>query len=110
MTRTALCATCEGIGLVAAGPAPDQARRCSRCHGDGFARTRTYRCCGGYGEHFDGCPLVASVCDRWGDRYVSPAGDRRERTVPCDVCREPTGALDRVCDLCMLAHTAETVA
>lgn len=33
-------------------------------------------------------------------RYVSPLGDRRERPVPCSMCRRPTAALDAMCDSC----------
>lgn len=33
-------------------------------------------------------------------RYVSPLGDRRERPVPCSLCRHPTAALDALCDPC----------
>ena len=34
------------------------------------------------------------------DRYCSPLGDRRERSVPCSICRRPTFALDAMCDVC----------
>jgi hypothetical protein len=34
------------------------------------------------------------------DRYTSPAGDRRERAVPCQRCQRPTWALDALCDPC----------
>lgn len=59
-------------------------------------------CCGGLGddypEHFDTCRLVELVADRWGDRYVTPLGDRRQTPVPCLVCRTDTWALDLLCD------------
>ena len=39
------------------------------------------------------------------DPRVSPAGDRRERPVPCDVCRAETWNMRRLCD----EHLSEPV-
>lgn len=33
-------------------------------------------------------------------RALSPPGDRRERPVPCPMCRRQTIAIDGVCDRC----------
>jgi hypothetical protein len=35
-------------------------------------------------------------------RNVTPLGDRREQTVRCDACDEPTWAIDRLCGACWM--------
>ena len=72
---------------------------------------RIMDCCGGLiGDHLDDCPLVATVTDRTGHRYQTPAGDRRERAVRCTRCGADTWALDGRCDRCCLAELAEVAA
>ena len=39
------------------------------------------------------------------DPKVSPAGDRRENSVPCSICRTDTWAINGLCDV----HQAEKV-
>ena len=34
------------------------------------------------------------------DRLTSPLGDRREQSVPCRRCRQPTWAFQRLCEDC----------
>jgi hypothetical protein len=72
------------------------------------------------GKHVTQRPLPGNNCDMAGDGYEqvyrraadrrhTPMGDRRERAVPCAVCRRDTWNIDAVCDRCDRRLQAETV-
>lgn len=110
------CPNCGGHGETQPGSDPQHTIVCPACAGTGEtarpSRPPVMACCGGIvGEHFDFCTLTARITDRRGARYVTPAGDSRQRPVPCRSCADPdVWALDALCDRCATREAERTEA